>query len=633
MASKAVAFGNTAICRNCDLNRENQHNTTDTQTEEMYFTIIRRLASNDAATVRVEPQANNNTIRNFSIVAHKDANPGAEDGGPLEAYEDLLIVVENLQDLCKGLEARQQISVLCAINYLRLYCGLLDDKGKKPVGPRKNRHSSKLGSSVSSNSGAGSTFDMENTDVSFWLSTFGGEEVVEEQPSRRFKKAAMAVKTAIIMAGSFKNASFVAEHVKDDSAYGFYLRENLYSWDYDPFEMDRLSSQRSISALFREIVLVSNLVNEFKLDLGKLDAFCAAMEAGYDLNRNPYHNSIHGADVLQTCFCLLSNTGIAKWLSSLELLAMLFAAMVHDVEHTGTNNIFHQKSQSTLSILYNDKSVLENHHVSVAFKTLRNPALNPFGRLSAAQFKTFRDIVIECVLATDMATHFNQVNELRSSTLVPSTIVHQDMMNTILHCADISAPAKKWELHSKWTERVMAEFFAQGDKESALGLPISPLCDRKTTSIPESQIGFITYITTPCYKVLGDAIDALLMEQQREDFFAMNGYSRRNSMVQRKYSSREHRDSVFGDPTPGSGNNKLPTLTPIEDSAPSSENLTFTYTPIDRCWDKNFVSNKAKWEEQLEADKKLAAAMATIAEESEAATNSALSFESTGSTR
>jgi len=76
LASKAVAFGNTAICRNCDLNRENQHNTTDTQTEEMYFTIIRRLASNDAATVRVEPQANN-TIRNFSIVAHKDANPGA----------------------------------------------------------------------------------------------------------------------------------------------------------------------------------------------------------------------------------------------------------------------------------------------------------------------------------------------------------------------------------------------------------------------------------------------------------------------------------------------------------------------------------------------------------------------------
>ena len=49
----------------------------------------------------------------------------------------------------------------------------------------------------------------------------------------------------------------------------------------------------------------------------------------------------------------------------------------------------------------------------------------------------------------------------------------------------------------------MSEFFLQGDVEAELGLDISPLCDRKTTSIPESQVGFIQYVVQPSFEVLG----------------------------------------------------------------------------------------------------------------------------------
>ena len=35
----------------------------------------------------------------------------------------------------------------------------------------------------------------------------------------------------------------------------------------------------------------------------------------------------------------------------------------------------------------------------------------------------------------------------------------------------------------------MEEFFNQGDQEKELGLDMSPLCDRNTTQIPQSQIG------------------------------------------------------------------------------------------------------------------------------------------------
>ena len=49
----------------------------------------------------------------------------------------------------------------------------------------------------------------------------------------------------------------------------------------------------------------------------------------------------------------------------------------------------------------------------------------------------------------------------------------------------------------------MDEFFLQGDSEEELGLEISPLCDRKTTSVPESQVGFIQYVVQPSFEVLG----------------------------------------------------------------------------------------------------------------------------------
>ena len=64
-----------------------------------------------------------------------------------------------------------------------------------------------------------------------------------------------------------------------------------------------------------------------------------------------------------------------------------------------------------------------------------------------------------------------------------------EALSLLLHSADVSNPAKPWEVHTQWTARVMEEFFKQGDREKELSLPVSPLCDRDTTNIPESQIG------------------------------------------------------------------------------------------------------------------------------------------------
>ena len=67
---------------------------------------------------------------------------------------------------------------------------------------------------------------------------------------------------------------------------------------------------------------------------------------------------------------LTSRPFFQNWLSDLEIFTALISAIIHDYDHTGTTNNFHINSESSLAILYNDRAVLENHHVSEFFRSV-----------------------------------------------------------------------------------------------------------------------------------------------------------------------------------------------------------------------------------------------------------------------
>ncbi|KAF2975781.1 hypothetical protein EK904_014631 [Melospiza melodia maxima] len=93
------------------------------------------------------------------------------------------------------------------------------------------------------------------------------------------------------------------------------------------------------------------------------------------------------------------------------------------------------------------------------------------------------------VLATDMSCHFQQIKAMKNALQQPEGIDKPKALSLLLHTADISHPAKAWDLHHRWTMSLLEEFFRQGDKEAELGLPFSPLCDRTSTMVAQSQIG------------------------------------------------------------------------------------------------------------------------------------------------
>ena len=62
------------------------------------------------------------------------------------------------------------------------------------------------------------------------------------------------------------------------------------------------------------------------------------------------------------------------------------------------------------------------------------------------------------------------------------------VLQNMVHCADLSNPTKPLECYKVWVGRIMEEFFQQGDKEREAGLDISPMCDRYNATIEKSQV-------------------------------------------------------------------------------------------------------------------------------------------------
>uniref|UniRef100_A0A8C7TFS5 Phosphodiesterase n=1 Tax=Oncorhynchus mykiss TaxID=8022 RepID=A0A8C7TFS5_ONCMY len=354
--------------------------------------------------------------------------------------------------------------------------------------------------------------DSVPMEVRDWLaSTFTRKMgVVRRRPEEkpRFRSIVHAVQAGIFVERMYRRTSNMAGLTYPPAAIA--VLKDVDKWAFDVFALHEASSEHALKFLVYELLTRYDLINRFRIPVSSLVTFVEALEVGYSKHRNPYHNLIHAADVTQTAHYLMLHTGIMHWLTELDILAMVFAAAIHDFEHTGTTNNFHIQTRSEVAILYNDRSVLENHHVSAAYRLMQEDEMNILVNLSKDDWRELRTLVIEMVMSTDMSCHFQQIKTMRNALQQPEGVDKAKALSLMLHAADISHPAKAWKLHYRWTQALMEEFFRQGDKEVELGLPFSPLCDRKATMIAQSQIGFIDFIVEPTFSVLVDTTEKII---------------------------------------------------------------------------------------------------------------------------
>ncbi|XP_053732400.1 dual specificity calcium/calmodulin-dependent 3',5'-cyclic nucleotide phosphodiesterase 1A-like isoform X4 [Synchiropus splendidus] len=349
----------------------------------------------------------------------------------------------------------------------------------------------------------------------------------EEKP--RFRSIVHAVQAGIFVERMYRRTSNMAGLTFPPTA--LTALKAVDQWSFDVFSFHEATGEHALKFLVYDLLTRYDLVNRFRIPVQALVQFVEALENGYSKHKNPYHNLIHAADVTQTAHFLMLHTGLMHWLSELEILAMVFAAAIHDFEHTGTTNSFHIHTRSDVAILYNDKSVLENHHVSAAYKLMAEEEMNILINLNKDDWRELRTLVIEMVMSTDMSCHFQQIKTMRNTLAQRDGMDKVKVLSLMLHAADISHPAKGWPLHYHWTHSLMEEFFRQGDKEVELGLPFSPLCDRKATMIAQSQIGFIDFIVEPTFAVLIDTTEKVIGPLIEEEWKARETGYRRSSLT------------------------------------------------------------------------------------------------------
>eukprot|EP00997_Jenningsia_sp_PLL12_P006175 NODE_271_length_1992_cov_140.868760_g226_i0.p2 GENE.NODE_271_length_1992_cov_140.868760_g226_i0~~NODE_271_length_1992_cov_140.868760_g226_i0.p2 ORF type:complete len:304 (+),score=93.63 NODE_271_length_1992_cov_140.868760_g226_i0:869-1780(+) len=252
-----------------------------------------------------------------------------------------------------------------------------------------------------------------------------------------------------------------------------------------------------------------DFMRKFNIDEQVAINFFSSVENGY--HPNPYHNSMHGADVLHVMHFILQSGGLkdTAQLNDEDCLACLIAGMIHDFDHPGLNNNYHVKVQSYLATLYNDRSILENHHCAEVFDLMKNPHYNILASLPETKVRDMRETIIEMVLSTDMGLHAKIFGTWKrrigqDHDLHKRKDDQRLALSMAIKMSDISNCGRPEFLYLKWGAKLNEEFFLQGDNERNRGDPMSPFMDRFQPSVAKSQIAFMNYIVIPMFESISE---------------------------------------------------------------------------------------------------------------------------------
>ena len=72
-----------------------------------------------------------------------------------------------------------------------------------------------------------------------------------------------------------------------------------------------------------------------------------------------YHNDLHGIDVMQHCYYMLTQCGMEKTirLNRLDTMSFIISAICHDLGHDGFSNGYHVNALTDRAIESNDGAV------------------------------------------------------------------------------------------------------------------------------------------------------------------------------------------------------------------------------------------------------------------------------------
>ena len=170
----------------------------------------------------------------------------------------------------------------------------------------------------------------------------------------------------------------------------------------------------------------------------------------------------------------------------LTQFAIIFSALIHDLDHSGVSNPQLVKEGAEVATKYSGKSVAEQNSVDLAWELLMDPSLKDLRNCiytNEPEYKRFRQLVVNCVIATDIFDPdlkgfrnkrwddaFQGANDDGCFNKKATIVIEH-----IIQAADVSHTMQHWHIYQKWNERLFREMYLAyqagrgGEKDPTLG--------------------------------------------------------------------------------------------------------------------------------------------------------------------
>jgi 3'5'-cyclic nucleotide phosphodiesterase len=211
-------------------------------------------------------------------------------------------------------------------------------------------------------------------------------------------------------------------------------------------------------------------------------------------NNNAFHNFEHASHVIMSTVKHLQRVATKdvkkKNISNLKefydytfgistdpltKFAIVFSALIHDLDHVGVSNAQLVKEQHPIAVSYDGLSPMEQHSFNLAFDLLME---DRYSKLRAVlydtqeEFNRFRQICINCVIATDVfdkdlqtfrEDRWSKAFATESPTMTDDEIWHCKATITIeyiIQASDVAHTMQHWHVYQRWNKRLFMEMYA-----------------------------------------------------------------------------------------------------------------------------------------------------------------------------
>eukprot|EP00980_Cylindrotheca_fusiformis_P019748 scaffold6923_cov81-Cylindrotheca_fusiformis.AAC.1 len=195
----------------------------------------------------------------------------------------------------------------------------------------------------------------------------------------------------------------------------------------------------------------------------------------------------------------------------LTQFAVVFSAIIHDVDHPGVPNTQLVKENTRSAQIYR-KSVAEQNSVHLAWEILMR---EKFSALRACIYQTeselrrFRQLVVNTVMATDIVDKELQAlrkarweeafSTVKSAIESPDDVVGEDRKATIviehlIQASDVSHTMQHWHIYKSWNEKFFMECYSAYKAGRADSDP--------SETWYKSEVGFFDFYIIPLAKKL-----------------------------------------------------------------------------------------------------------------------------------